>query len=35
LKEAPPTLACEIASPSVGIDLHAKKNIYRRNRVQE
>jgi Uma2 family endonuclease len=30
-----PTLACEIASSSVSIDLHAKLNVYRRNQVRE
>jgi Uma2 family endonuclease len=31
----PPELVAEIAISSVSRDLHAKKNVYRRNRVQE
>jgi len=31
----PPDLACEVAASSVSIDLHAKKNAYRRNGVKE
>jgi hypothetical protein len=31
----PPTLVCEIAASSVNIDLHLKKNAYRRNGVRE
>lgn len=31
----PPALICEIASSSVSIDLHHKKNAYRRNGVPE
>jgi Uma2 family endonuclease len=30
-----PDLACEVAASSVSIDLHAKKNAYRRNGVKE
>ncbi len=30
-----PDLACEVAASSVSIDLHAKKNAYRRNAVKE
>ena len=31
----PPDLACEVAASSASIDLHAKMNVYRRNRVRE
>ncbi|MFI5381023.1 MAG: Uma2 family endonuclease [Tepidisphaerales bacterium] len=31
----PPDLVCEVAASSVSIDLHDKKNAYRRNRVRE
>jgi len=31
----PPALVCEISGSTVNIDLHAKKNAYRRNGVQE
>jgi len=31
----PPALVCEISGSTVSIDLHAKKNAYRRNGVQE
>jgi Uma2 family endonuclease len=30
-----PDLACEVAASSVSIDLHGKKNAYRRNGVKE
>ena len=30
-----PDLACEVTASSVSIDLHAKKNAYRRNGVKE
>lgn len=33
--EGPPELVIEIAASSVSIDLHGKKNAYRRNGVQE
>jgi Uma2 family endonuclease len=31
----PPALVCEVAASTVSIDLHLKKNAYRRNGVQE
>jgi len=31
----PPALVCEVAASSVSIDTHLKKNVYRRNGVQE
>ena len=31
----PPELVCEVAASSVSIDLHGKKNAYRRNHVRE
>lgn len=31
----PPDLVCEVAASSVSIDMHDKKNAYRRNRVRE
>ncbi len=31
----PPALVCEVAASTVSIDLHHKKNAYRRNGVQE
>ncbi|MBI5949910.1 MAG: Uma2 family endonuclease [Chloroflexi bacterium] len=33
--QGPPELVAEIAASSASIDLHAKKNVYRRNGVQE
>lgn len=33
--EGPPELAVEVAASSVSIDMHAKKNAYRRNGVRE